>query len=475
MKLLFINLENEWGGVPQGIVTIAGYLNKNMPEVEIKIINKDYISKIEAYNPEVIGISAMSNEFYIAKQLADEIKKRFPKIKLLIGGVHITLLPEDLIETQFDIGIMGEGEKTLLELLEKIKDEKDITPDKIKKINGLVFRENEKKLFITPKRELIKDLDDIPFPAYDLLDIQEILLPGPGKEKLMSIRGYLMTSRGCPYNCSFCGSNSIWGKSGTRWQSPKRVVADIERWIRKYGVDHFIVLDDLFAFSKARIREIIAGLEKKKILGIATFEIMARANIIDQEMIDLLKRLNVTSVSFGFESGSEKMLRYLKKESVNIKQNAEAVRLCKKNTLVVTGFFIIGSPNENEEDLKYTFDFIKNNEMDFVAVFQATALPGTDFWNKAVDSGIINNKFYSESNRGNMKELNPEFLLTENISKEKFVEWYYRFKKERDLIDSKFKYQTNLKFKYVRKMISYRFIMKILKKVKDGLKRYIKI
>ena len=461
-------MENEWGGCFVGTLYIASYLRKHRKDVEIKVINKDYLSEIEEFNPDIIGISSVSNEFYEVTHLAKKIKEKWKDTPLVIGGVHITMVPKDFMKAVFDVGVIAEGEKTFLELVNQLeKDGNKVIPKNLKSIKGLVFKINN-KLHLTERREPIKNLDEIPIPAYDLLDMEKLLLPGPAKRRLIGIRGYLATSRGCPYNCVFCSSNAFW--KTVRYYSEERVVKEMELWIKKYKADHIIIQDDLFAFSKPRLRKIIKLMKERKILGKTTFEIMARANHIDQEMVDLLAEINVNAVSFGFESGSERVLNYLKKGSVTVEQGINAIKLCNEKGFLIHGLFIIGSPGETEEDLKLTLKFIRENKIDVVAIFHAMPCPGTDFWDKAVEYDVIDDTYYEQQNRGNMKELNLDFILTQEIPKERYAKWFKLFKEEQRKINSRFKYKFKIRWIYIQKMLSSKFIEKLLIKDTDKLK-----
>lgn len=469
MRIALINLEKDYGCLPIGLTYLATYIRKYGKFKDIKIIDRENILKsIKEYNPDVIGISAVSEQYYRANEIAEQIKKISDAL-LVIGGPHITAMPNQLSKSNFKFGILGEGERTFLELLQEYKKSKEIDP---KKIKGLVFVDNKGETICTDRRELIEDLDEIPFPALDLLKMKEqYLVPGPAGAKLIGIRGYIITSRGCPYNCVYCGSNTCWGRT-VRWNSAERVVKDIEKWVKKYHANHFVVYDDLMIVNRERLKKIISLLEKKNLLKKIDFELYGRANIMDDEMCMLLKKLNVTSIAFGLESGSEKMLRYLKKGTVTVEQGKKAVKLCKKHGLKVSGLFIIGSPGETEEDLRKTFEFVKNPNLDNFQVYQATPLPGTELWDKAIKTKAIEDDFYEYPDRGKVLEINEEAILTKEISKEKFKEWYYVFKNEMNMRN-----YVRDKLKFDIRMIKYfffpQFYLKLLRRRKYIL-RYVK-
>jgi anaerobic magnesium-protoporphyrin IX monomethyl ester cyclase len=473
MKIALINLEQDYGCLPMGLTNIAAYLQKYGGPVDIRIIDRsDPLIEIKDFKPDVIGISAVSEQYYKANELAEKMK-RITNVPLILGGTHITAIPSQLLNSTFKIGVIGEGERTFLEFINMYKKEKSISDENLEKIRGLVFMDKEGKLKITGRRELIKDLDEIPFPALDLLDMKnQYLIPGPSGASLIGIRGYLMTSRGCPYNCVYCGSNTTWGVRGVRWHSAERVVSDIERWVKKYRANHFVVYDDLMIVNRGRLKKIISLLKEKNLLKKIDFELYGRANILDDEMCRLLKNLNVTSIAFGLESGSEKILKYLKKGNVKVEQGKKAVALCKKYGLKVAGLFIMGSPGETEKDLQKTLDFVKDPNLSTVQVYQATPLPGTELWARAIKDNIIEKDFYEFPNRGQVLELNDNAILTKKVSKENFIKWHKIFKDE---MEKKNYVQDRLKFKIgmLRFFFSYRFYQKLWRR-KKYIPRYVK-
>lgn len=473
MKIALINLEKDYGCWPIGLANLAAYVRKYGNYEDIKIIDReDPIQTIKDYNPDIIGMGVVSEQYYRGNKLAGEIKE-ITKVPIIIGGAHITSLPTQLMNSNFDIGVIGEGEITFLEILNLYKKNNRFEIKELRKIKSLVFKNEKGKLEITPRRELIKNLDEIPFPAFDLLKMKEYyLIPGPAGANLIGIRGYIMTSRGCPYNCIYCGSNTAWGGSGVRWHSAERVAEDIEKLFRTYNVNHFAAYDDLMIVNRERLKKIIEILEQKDILRHIDFELYGRANIMDDELCLLLKKMNVTSIAFGLESGSEKVLKYLKKGTVTVEQGKNAVTMCKKHGLKIAGLFIIGSPDETEKDLEKTLEFVRDPNLSSVQVYQATPLPGTELWQRAIKDNIISQDFYEYENRGKVLEFNPDAILTKEMSKEKFAEWLKIFRTEmekKNYVEDKLNFNLGL----IKYFFTPRLIIKLWRRRKY-IPRYVK-
>ena len=466
MKIALINIEKVFGAPPIGLAYIAAYIQRYGNFKEIRIVDReDPIKAVKKYKPDIIGLSAVSEQFYDVKELAKEIRK-IMNVPLILGGIHITVKPDDLLKTDFDIGILGEGEKIFLNLLNLYDKEKKFDANNLKNIKGICYKEKE-KIKINPREELIEPLDSIPPIARNLLKMKSFyLLPGRIGIRV-GIRGQIMTSRGCPYHCVYCGSNSLFNK--VRWHSAEYVVDEIESLYKKYRVKHISIYDDLAIANRPRFKRIVELLEEKGLNKKIDFEIYARANLIDDEICSLLKRMNAQTVCFGFESGSDKILKYLKKNTATVEQGRKAIEICKKYNLYVVGYIMIGNPEETEEDLQESFDFMMNPGIDLVQVYQTTPLPGTELWEYAIKNRKIKEDYYDEKHKTILR-YNPDTLLTDEMDKNKFGEWYDKFIKASIQKNSS---KNNLKLTVpdLIDCISIKFLLKILKNYKEALKQ----
>ena len=424
-----INYESDVAYLPLNLAGIASYIRVYGGFNDIRIIGKDIVKSIRDYKPDVIGMSVVSHQYHLGNSIAGEIKKITDK-PLIIGGPHITALPEQIESSNFDIGVVGEGEETFLELLKYYEKNKKMASENLKKMNGLVFKDKFGKAAITKKRELIKDLDKIPSPDLELLKIKEGYgVPGHVGTDFIGVRGVIMTSRGCPYNCLYCGSNTVWGRN-VRWQSAERVIKDIKTWVNNYGSNHFMAYDDIMIANTERFRKIVYLLEREGLTKKIKFDLFARANLINEEMCKLLKRINACYIFFGLESGSEKILNYLKRGTVTVEQGKKAMKMCKEHGFIVNGYFMIGSPGETNEDLEETRKFIESLEIDFATIFITTPLPGTELWDYALKENFIKKDFYEFPSRDSMVKFQDDLLLSKEITKEEFKEWYELLKKK---------------------------------------------
>lgn len=380
MKIGLISIFEDKSAPPLGLCYLGTFLEKN--GYNVKIIDKnweDVETSTRKYRPDIIGISSMTHYYGEAIKLAKKFKEK-SNIPIFIGGPHISTLPESFNKI-FDLGVIGEGELTLLEVLRLYKKNERIEADKLKRIKGLVYQKGN-KIIRTPMREPIKLLDSIPIPNRKLLNKNYFNKIWVHWDETMGREGAMLTSRGCPYKCVFCSTSRFWNI--VRLNSPEYVLKDLKDLVDNYKVDHVHIWDDLFTISKSRLEKIYYALKKEGLIDKVVFQCQPRANLMDDELCKVMKQLSVRTISFGFESGSERMLKYLKGGSVTVEDNKRTVLLAKKWGFRLYGSLIFGSPSETVKDMRKTIEFIDfvNENSDKAALwhFIMTPFPGTPIW-----------------------------------------------------------------------------------------------
>ncbi len=468
MKLILVNIWKEI--YPNlGLGYLASYLNKYYPKCKIEIVDndntQDVINKIIESKPDLIGFSAFTPNYYKVEQTARKIKETL-NIPLIIGGPHITPIPHTL-NNCFDIAVLGEGEKTLLELVKLFDKRKKFTLSRLKEIRGIAFHDKN-KIVITPPRKLIKYLDRIPLPARYLFDMKSYLKPKNILCNNKLIKGTsILTSRGCPYHCIYCQASAMWGK--IRLHSAKYVVEEIKMLYKKYNVEGICIVDDLFISDIKRVRKIVDGLKKEKLLGKIKYLVDGRANLINDEILEVLKEMGVVQISIGFESASEKILKYLKKGTVTLEQNYRAVETIRKHNMDIYAQFMIGTPGETEEDLLKTFNFIKDNHLTHNHLSITTPLPGTGLWEYCKKAGIVD-EFDVNWEKFNMQpslNLSEHFYINKKIPYENFNRWFNKF--------NEYITVTRIGEKKKLNLINYENLIYILKYILLNPKSFLKI
>ncbi len=397
MKIVLIRPPNSRGEVsilshtvPVNLGCLASYLMKNGYEVEIwdyeteQFIIDEFINKIKISSPSIIGFSCFTPTIISGHKLAQIIKKNFPHIKTIVGGPHSTALPKKTLEEfpYFDFVIMGEGEETLLEFCNSIKENKDQEG-----ILGLAYRTSN-GIKEELRRPLIKNLDDLPFPNRDLLNIN-LMKKGHisrGISNKLKNTG-IYTSRGCPIGCIFCAISITMGNC-VRFRSVENVLLEVEECIKKYQIEHFTVEDDTFTINQERAIKIMEGFQK---LGVKSWHCEGtRVNAVTPELLKLMVKTGCQKIVFGVESGSPRILELIKKK-ITVEQVKNAFKWAREAGFkYIEGDFIIGShPSETIKDLETTKDLIKEIKPDLISVTILVPYPGTEVYNLMKERGYI--------------------------------------------------------------------------------------
>jgi len=439
--------ESIWGSLekagsilpPLGICSLAGSLRKQGISVKIidslalKLNIKETFDLIEKYSPKYVGITATSQVIKDAGRLAKYIKTQSKNIKIIIGGPHISALPKETLEIfpEFDIGVIGEGEISLIEIIQN---------NNLKDVEGLVIRENT-EIKLTKPRMFIKNLDSLPFPAWDLLpNINKTYRPAITNYKKLPTTS-LVTSRGCFGQCTFC-SQGVFGRV-CRFFSAEYLIKMIEYLKERYGIKDICFYDDNFLLNKRRVFEICRLMKQKKLNLVWSCD--SRVDLVDAEILKVMKEAGCWEISYGFESGSQKILDNLKK-NISIEQSKKAIKLTKEAGISVRGFFMIGCPGETEKTLKETYKFIKNNNIDEIFLSYFTLIPGSEVYKK---SAIIDPHMFTPT------------YIPKGLKKEKLEEYYRKIYKS---------FYFNPK-----RIITYSKKLKDFKKLKDGFLAFLKM
>ena len=376
---------------PLSLAYLAAYLRKyGRHNYEIEIADENaggnIFKVIKNFKPHIVGITATTFQIARASEIASYTKKIDKRILTIIGGVHVTALPElTLRTTDFDIGVIREGEETFRELVDMyISKEGVFCLEDLRTIKGIAYK-RDGNFFINEERGFIENLDNIPLPARNLLDMDFYLKPRIVIKGLPPLStSTIITARGCPYDCIYCGNPYLYKKK-VRFHSPERMISEIEDLVREYNVKSFYFVDDILTLNKKRIRRFCELLIEKGLSKSIIWSCQGRANLVtekDLELYMLMKKAGCIQLEFGFESGSERVLGFLKNHSVTVSQNQVAINIIKKVGMRIIGYFMIGTASETKEEMLETQDFINKNlnELDYFSIGYTTPYPGTKLW-----------------------------------------------------------------------------------------------
>lgn len=398
---------------PLGISYVAGYVKNVYPDINVKILRN--LAEIESLNPDLVGITSVSSSVNSAIEIARSIKKQF-NIPVILGGPHITCLP-DALPSVFDAGVIGEGEITFLEIVKIILKNGRISVEDMVNIDGLVIN-TEKGIERTKLRKQIENLDTIPLPMREWNNINPFVQ-------------WIFSARGCPFRCSFCASPVIW--KSYRAHSPENVVKEVDYLIERFNISFCIFMDDLFAVNIDRVKR-IAFLVNEKPKRKLKYTVTLRAELATEEMCSSLKEMGAAFVHIGIESGSEKVLKVMKSSVTSLKTVQMALERCSSAGLHTIGSFIIGSPQEDENDLLETYNFIernlKNGSLKGFSFSPLVPFPGTLIWNECIEKGKIDpGSIEWEKLDINLLEFNPDdyLLMSDKISHGRFKYYFEKF------------------------------------------------
>lgn len=324
--------------------------------------------------PDFVGITSTTMSLKSSAELSAIIKEKMPNVKIIVGGCHFTSLPKQtLLENPcFDIGVIGEGEETLEELLKAF-----IEGGELSLVKGIAFRSNG-QIVLTPLRRRIKNLDELPFPAFDLLpELKRYYRPTTQSIKYLPTTS-LVTSRGCTGHCLFCDRKTFGNE--VRMHSAEYVVDMIEKLQTDFGIRGIIFEEDNFMISERRLYDLSRVIKKRKIKF--AWSALSRIDTITEEKLRIAKSCGCWQILYGIESGSQEILDFYRKR-ISVSQIEKAICLTKKCGIYTKGLFMWGNPLESKKSLRQTRELISRLPLDDISITFFAPYPGADIWEQA--------------------------------------------------------------------------------------------
>lgn len=356
---------------------------------------------LASFKPDVVGISSMTQKYASARIVAGIAKKISRDCQVIIGGPHPSMVGSEVLKCpDIDIAVIGEGERTIVELLDAITRQCGFTD-----IDGMVYRDNG-KVVENPCREFIDDLDSLSFPH---INAPNTLKDYPSYSK-EAFRGILAT-RGCPHNCSFCGSRMIWSRR-PRYRSTENVISEMKS-LQEKGLKLINFDDDTFGINKQYINELCNSMIKN--LNGLKWSCEIHVNLVSEDLIALMKRAGCVSIDLGIESGSNEILKQIRK-GFTIEKAFQASEVIKRQNIVLNTFFMTGFPQETESTLEETFNAMRQIKTDGIIYSIFTPYPNTELFKYCEDRGLIDGSLdYSLFNHQS-----PANYFCIDISRERF-------------------------------------------------------
>ena len=335
--------------------------------------------RVIAERPAYVGITLFTVGVFQSVKIARRIKAHLPHCKIIVGGPHISSMGVETIErfSEFDLAVNGEGERIIIELLKAFENN---TP--LAEVGGVIYRE-EGRILQTVKPETPNVLDDLPFPAWDLLP----KFPHAYKLAVYDYpRGPVATiaaSRGCPFSCKFCDTSTFGAR--VRFYTPAKIIEMMKHLNGKYGVRHVLFVDDLFLASRLRAtafceRLIASGLKM-------TWSCAARVDTVRPDLLALMKKAGCWQISFGLETGADELLPKMDKHAA-VTKSEQAVKWTHAAGIRVKGLFMLGYPGEDQETISLTKSFVRRIPMTIMNLTKFTPYPGSPVYREIYGTNI---------------------------------------------------------------------------------------
>ncbi len=409
---------------PLGLITIAGPLLEAGCNVEILNLNivKDYIKKLierlKEFQPDFVGITATTPTIKKAYELSDIIKSINNHIIVVAGGPHPSALPMEVLqESSFDCVVRGEGDIIFRRL---------IVEGISQAIPNLFFKKDNNIVESFDQNFFVENLDSIPFPPYHLIDIKQYRQPEISCRR--NPVAYMETSRGCFARCIYCNKN-IFGYK-IRMKSVERVLGEME-FLLKLGFKEIHIIDDIFTADMKRAYQICEEIIKKNM----QFSWYPRGGIrvdrVDKELLAVMKRAGCYRIPFGIESGSQKVLDSINKK-ITLEQAENAVKCAKDAQMEVECYFMLGLPEENEEDIMKSIEFAIKLDPDYCKFALTIPLPGTPLFEDMLKNNQIKNKdwekySFSTSSKDLFIHKNLSYEILEKYNRISYKKFYWRW------------------------------------------------
>ncbi len=404
------------------IATESGNNAKIIDGMATPLSINELINIIQKENFDLIIVHSSTPTFNNDNKIISEIKK---VINVTIGftGTHTTVLPkESLKNSKADFVLIGEAELTLREFINTLNEipvQQDLFSssqnrinsaiDKLKTINGLAIK-YEDKIIITPQREILPDLNSLPFPARELLPNDKYIMPFFDRKPFVTV----VPSRGCPYKCTFCRAGKVWGTK-PRFRDPSNIITEIKEIINKLNIKNIVFMTDALTLKRDWTLALLDEMLKEN-LGIRWI-CNSRVDSVDIEMLKLMKKVGCELISYGVESGNQTILDQAKK-NIKIQDSINAIKLTRQAGITSLAYFIIGLPGETEETIKESIEFAKMLNPDYVNFHIATPFPGTEFYEYAKK-----NKLLISENWDDFEEEGSAVIRTKTLSPEQLIKF----------------------------------------------------
>ena len=436
---------------PIGLLYIATAIKKNTDwNVAFMDMNAERISykilheKIKTINPIIVGMTALTFTILDVLKTAEEIKKINSEIKIMVGGIHPYIYPEETIRLKnFDYICLGEGELSIVEFLNAYPN--------VNNISGFVLKNRKREIINTGIREMIKNLDALHFPDRRL-SVYNAYTSLIAKHNPITT---MITSRGCPFQCSYC-ARPHFGKV-CRFRSADNIISEVKDCIN-LGIKEILIYDDTFTINKKRVLEFCEKMISERLASQIKWDIRSRIDTVDKEMIFLLKKAGCDRIHFGIESANARIIKLLKK-NIDLKKAEEIFKITKASGISPFGYFMIGSPTETREEILNTINFAIRINPAYAQITITTPFPETEMYKDMLDKKYFTEDYWRKFAENPTKDFKTRYC-EDTLSRKELLELL-------NLFYEKFYFRPKF---IIKELLTIRSLSELKKKIKAGLK-----
>ncbi len=410
--------------------SLAAWIRQNGFDVDLidlhveNIYPQDAVLRVQEYDPHIVALTAKTLGWPAVIEIAQMVRQACPKAIVVVGGPQLSIYPEESLSWEcFDIAVVGDGEETLLEIRERVQSGSD-WPD----ILGTCARLPDGTVLKNPARPLSKDINKYPMAAWDLMPVKDYHCL-----TLLKPFATMVTTRGCPWHCGYC--SQVYSEK-LRFRGVELVVDEMEYLVKNFGVKEIVFFDETFTIGKKRMRHFSNEIFRRNLK--VKFNIRARVDTIDREVVRLLKRAGLRSIHMGVEAGTDRVLKIMNKQ-ITLEQTRRAFRICREEGVDTRGYFMVGYYDASPQDVEDMIEFACGLGLDWASFSVATALPATDLYRIAQERGYVDGDFwkdYTINGGGNIPQLETETFTAEQLRAYR-TKAYMKFYLRPDLIRRK--------------------------------------
>lgn len=401
-------------GYPVGLIDL--HVENLMPA--------DAADRVRDFNPDIVALTSKTLGWPAVIEIAQMVRQAAPRARVVVGGPHMSIYPKESMSWDcFDLAVVGDGEETFLELCDRYESGSDWDD-----VPGTVVRRADGEVVQNPARPLPKDINRYPMPAWDLLPVTDYHCL-----TLLKPFATMVTTRGCPWHCGYC--SQVYSEK-LRFREVELVVDEMEFLERSYGVREIVFFDETFTIGKRRMLKFSEEVQRRGLK--VKFNIRARVDTVDRDVVRALKKAGLRSIHMGVEAGTDRVLKIMNKQ-ITREQTEQAFRICREEGVDTRGYFMVGYYDATPDDVEDMISFASGLGLDWASFSVATALPATDLYRIAQERGYVEGDFwkrYTIDGGGVIPQLETETFTAEQLRAYR-TKAYMKFYLRPDLIRRK--------------------------------------